>query len=493
MTGKLSTKITLLIAIFLLFWLKPVEGGSAGGGIKDKECFMILAGRGVTEDGSVMLAHNNDLSGREKSALDIYPRREHSPGEMVDFPSGLEIPQVHRTFRWMALRIEEGFSEGDAVAVNEYGVAVAGGVALGKDRNDAARKFDPLVEGGLTGGVRYIALQRSRTARECVKILGELYNRYGVTYPCGVGVADTSEVWYIESGGGHCWAAVRVPDSCCWVQANGYRIGKINPEDSVNVMTSPGLLRFCRETGLWDPDTGFFSFRDAFGGKYWKERKDKYYNSRRVWRGMDLLAPSMELSPERERYPMFLVPEVRVSLELLFEILRDHYQGTPFDGYPGNGRGSGERLIASPRCVHTDVIQLRPGMPVEVGAVMWSGLSMPQATIYVPFYSGIYSIPDGYACGREECSRAFWIFRRVSRYLLSGYHQRLPDIAAPRRKLENEWLSRQAGMESRFLKIFNSDRSEGRRVMTGYVEELSDRAIRKAEEVLVKWGAGESR
>lgn len=95
----------------------------------------------------------------------------------------------------------------------------------------------------------------AKTAREAACNLGDLYTTYGNAYQCGVGYADADEIWYIESGGGRCWAAVRVPDDAYWVQANGYRIGVIDPADTKNVMTSPDLLTFAKEHALWDPES----------------------------------------------------------------------------------------------------------------------------------------------------------------------------------------------------------------------------------------------
>ena len=69
-------------------------------------------------------------------------------------------------------------------------------------------------------------------ARQCVEYLGNMYTEYGVSYPSGVGIADSREIWYMEQGGGRTWAAVRVPDDCCLVAANGYRIGEIDPRQS---------------------------------------------------------------------------------------------------------------------------------------------------------------------------------------------------------------------------------------------------------------------
>ena len=126
---------------------------------------MILAGKDATKDGSVLIAHNNDLTGIETSFVEKIPRREHSQSDVVSFPSGLTIPQTEETYEWMVLRIEAGYAEGDAIAINEFQVSVGGGVALGADRNEKSKVADPLIKNGLTGGVRFVALERSRTAR----------------------------------------------------------------------------------------------------------------------------------------------------------------------------------------------------------------------------------------------------------------------------------------------------------------------------------------
>ena len=245
---RFSFKIVLFLLILVTFSQIHVNTMRTGDQTEERlECFMILAGKNTTTDGSVLLAHNNDLSGKEASLIEKYPRRRYKKNEYLQFPSGLRIPQVDETCEWMVLRIYSGFAEGDAVAINEFQVAIAGGLALGDDRNDNAVTADPLIKHGLTGGVRYIALQRSKTARECVEIIGSLYTKYGVTYPSGVGIADPDEIWYLESGGGRCWAAVRIPEDKVWVQANGYRIGEIDFKDKENFITSPGLKNFAKK------------------------------------------------------------------------------------------------------------------------------------------------------------------------------------------------------------------------------------------------------
>ncbi len=155
-------------------------------------CTMILAGKGTTSDGSVLLAHNNDLPAHIASLLEIVPGRTFPAGETVSFKNGLVIPQARQTIRMLIMYCYYGFTEGDAVAVNQYQVAIAGGLSLKEDRNMKARKADPLVKTGVSGYIRYLALQRSKSARECVQFIGDMYSKHGISYPSGVGVADAA-------------------------------------------------------------------------------------------------------------------------------------------------------------------------------------------------------------------------------------------------------------------------------------------------------------
>ena len=447
----------LLLIIKLRFWLVWVLSGmillydnsSLSAQIRYQgECFMILAGKDATADGSVLLAHNNDLTGKETSHLIQLPGRQFQQGDSVSYPSGLKIPQVAKTFQWMVLKILKGYAEGDAVAINEWGVAIAGGVALKSDRNSHAEWVDPLLDIGLTGGIRYTALQRARTARQCVKILGSLYTKYGVTYPSGVGIADASEVWYIESGGGHTWAAVRVPDSCYWPQANGYRIAYVDPADTMNYYCMPGLLEFCKEHDLWNPDKGRFHFAEAFGGGRRENKLKPYYDTRRIWRCIDLLNPQMKAEPGISHYPCYLKPDNKITLNDCFRILRDRYEGSIFENNTDDSGKKGERAIASSKAVHSDVIQLFPGMPVETGAIMWVGIGQPKTTFYTPCYYGMKGIPDAfeYTSAKPDEDFLFWKIRKLSD-LAAGDEEILKQVSLCQEAFEKAAMESVAGVQ----------------------------------------------
>lgn len=116
---------------------------------QQQECFLLMAGKNATTDGKVLLAHNNDLSGIEASMLVKIPRKEK-----INILPDLSYPSTEK-YEILILQTNLGFEEGDAVAINKNGVAIAGGLSLKQDRNEKVKRADPLIEGGLGGGVRY--------------------------------------------------------------------------------------------------------------------------------------------------------------------------------------------------------------------------------------------------------------------------------------------------------------------------------------------------
>ena len=71
------------------------------------------------------------------------------------------------------------------------------------------------------GSLIYLGLQRSRTAREAIKVMTGLVEQYGY-YSSGESftIADPNEIWILEMIGkgagvrGAVWVAVRIPDDC---------------------------------------------------------------------------------------------------------------------------------------------------------------------------------------------------------------------------------------------------------------------------------------
>ena len=402
----------------------------------NQECFMVLVGKKASRKGKVMLAHNNDLTGKEASFVEIIPPCYKPGQELIKYSNGSSITLSARTYRVLIQRIETGFAEGDAVAVNEFGVAIAGGVALGNDRNQNAKHNAPLIPNGLPGGIRYDILARSKTARECVMMLGNAHSEYGVSYPSGVGIADSSEIWYIECGGGKQWAAVRVPDSCYWVQANGYRIGVIDTSDKEYFLTSPGLLEYCAETELWNPDETTFNFANVFGCGRTEENGGLKYDRLRVWRGLNLLSPSLRIKSDDENMPTYPVPDNLISESDLFSVLRDFYAGTDYDRSIKNPLDESVRSIATWRGVHSSLIVITPSQSIKSGTILWSGIGSPLVTGFIPIPFGVSQIPSAYNSVSE--GSAFYLFFQLAESPLDW--QRIKTIQYSYTEIENDFL-----------------------------------------------------
>jgi dipeptidase len=462
----MKIKINLKLLISLLFIASYISPAAS-----EKECFLIMAGKNATADGKIYLAHNNDLSGVEASGVSRY-----APGSSDDY-----IPDHRLKFdNDFGLLIQEtnlGFAEGDAVATNEAGVAVAGGLSLKNDRSERAKSADPLIKTGLGGGVRYFALSKAKTARECIEIIGKCCDTYGISYPSGVGVADTNEIWYFEAGGGKSWAAVRIPDSVCFIGANSYRIGKIDFEDTLNYIYSDKV----KELASGHPD---FSFKDFFGGGVKEKSGNNFYNTRRIWRASMLLNPDSDLSPDAESHPFLIKPKEKVSLEKCFSILRDYYNKTGYSIYKNDTLNSDERAIAIWNCVHTSVISLSPGEDVGYGAILWSGLSTPFTGVYVPFYLQGNVIPAEYGFMSEDfdATSAFWIYKRAGDRIQKNFPTASEIFRKKRAALEIEIISENARLINAAKKLHPADRAE---FLDKTTRRFCDEALKLVNEELI--------
>jgi dipeptidase len=472
----------LLLGILILFSAGSLQAQSGkleypGGS------FMILCGSNITEDGSTLVAQNHKNSREHPYYLTKYPRTKYDSSETILLPNGLQINQVNITQEWLSLQKGKGYKDSRAIGINENQVALAGWVSLDHDRNSQARKADPFVQQGAPEGIVPVALERARNAREFVKILGNFYNRYGITSAIGIAVADKKEVWYMETAGGHHWAAIKIPEDACWVQANGYRIGQISPNDQ-NVMASPGIRTFASENGLYDPESEFFDFAKVFGGRTQQIEQTKHYNTRRLWRAISKLAPSLEINADQEEYPLFIRPEEKVSLKQLMNILRDHYKDTPYNTLANDSVAEKEQPIASIETAHSTIIQLTNGLPANVGAVMWTGMGSPNTTPYIPFYLGMSQVPIPYNKETRDDLKAYQVYNKLteSYYRDPGaYSGMFPEVY---QGYQDKTLKEQVEIDRGAMRLYRMDARMARHFLTVNVESLSQQALDIAKEQL---------
>jgi dipeptidase len=409
-----------------------------------------------------------------------------------------EIPQVEHTYAYM--NASYSFQNEKQVGIGETTI---GGR---REMNNPEGWFD-IVE------LQRIALERASTAREAIQIMGDLAVEYGY----GIGaecltVIDPNEAWLFEVFGpgplwapgsgipGAVWAAQRIPEGHVGVSANRSRIGAIDLDDPDHFMASENIFSLAEQMGFWDPASGEeFKVYETYGLKAVSP-----YNSRREWRVLSLLAPSLGLDPWQERYPFSVKPDEPVTVQKIMEITRDAYQGTEFDltqgleagpfgtpnRYPTSSRqnpqGSAgwERAISMFRCTLTTVVTARNYLPDWIGGVTWFGYDAPHSTCYFPIYCGVTELPESFRVGSrggdyDVFSResAWWAFNFVSNWADLKFSYMIEDIKSVRDPLEAEFLLTQPVIDQAALTLYDVDPALARSFLTHYTNGCANRVV----------------
>lgn len=203
-------------------------------------CTNFIVGKKASADGSVICSYNADDYGLF-IGLCHYPAGKHEKGsvrKIYDWDTNVyhgQIPEAEVTYNVIG-------------NINEYQVSIGETTFGGREELvDTTGILD-------YGSLIYIALQRSKTAREAIKVMTTLTDKYGY---CSGGetftICDPNEAWIMEMIGkgpgrkGTVWVAVRIPDDAICAHANQSRIRTFNQKDKKNVMFSKDCITFARE------------------------------------------------------------------------------------------------------------------------------------------------------------------------------------------------------------------------------------------------------
>ncbi|HOW86639.1 MAG TPA: C69 family dipeptidase [Candidatus Aminicenantes bacterium] len=366
----------------------PGEGG------EDGECFTVLVGKKASADGAVMVAHNED----DRGAIIVNVRRirgrDGGSVRRVDLGKGAVHETDSRTngFLWIEATTQE-FADS---FVNEHGVAVT------SDSCPSRALAEDFTDGGIGWMLRRMMAEKAGSAREAVRLAGELVERYGYrssgrTYS----IADRNEAWMLAILRGRRWYAQRVPDDEVAVIPNYYTIRRIRPGDAENFMGSPDIAEYAARNGWYDPARdGEFDFKKAFDRPSSRKPAEDG-NVLRHWRGLNLVTGREW--PLDGDYPFSAKPARKVTAAGLMAIMRDHYEGTEYDATNGYRTGTPNRTrfrtICTASTISSFVVSLRPDIPEPLAAAVWLAFGKPDTTIYVPLYYGVGVLPPAAGLG----------------------------------------------------------------------------------------------
>ncbi len=490
-------------------------------------CTSIMVGRLATTDGSVITCHTCD--GNYRNWLNIVPHRTHPKGatnkiywgtlhtETVDDMRGKilkgEIPEVDETFAYLNVAYP---------AMNEKQLAI-GETTIGGRRELVNDDGLFLIE-----ELERIALERTATARDALKLIGDLVKQYGYgdSGEC-ITIADKKEVWMLEIMGGGptqpgaVWAAVRVPDDEVGVSANIPRISEINLKDPDHYMASDNVYSLAEQMGWWKQGETF---------KFWKAYSGRRPFSDREFYILSTLAPSLNLKKDAEELPFTVKPATKLSVKDIMKYYRETYEGTDMDATKNllvprrGGRGAAAatdtqdmikspvasawmggdlitllntlkpgtvqlpRTIAISGCAYSQIIQVRGWMPDEIGAVAWFSFDNPAQSPRIPIFSGVLSLPKSFEVDSQKKYRtdsASWAFRKTNRLATIKWGTTRKIVEGAVGELETRAFDELPAIEKVALDMLKSDSSEqGRRKCQDFITRYSNDFARAA---IDKW------
>jgi len=328
-------------------------------------------------------------------------------------------------------------------------------------------------------------------------------------------IADPKEAWMMDLIGkgkgarGAVWVARRIPDGYISAHANQPRILQFPFNDPANCLYAKDVISFAREKGWFSGKDEEFSFADTYAPLEFGSLR---FCESRVWSVFRRVAPSLGLTVDLidgsqavKRMPLWVKPDVKVSLHDVMQLMRDHFEGTELDMTKDVGAGPfvcpyrwrpmewklgeetyiHERAISTQQTGYSFVSQMRSWLPGPIGGIFWLGFDDTFTTVYTPMYCGIRDIPKSFGpdAGNFDAftwNSAFWVFNFVANWAYSRYSDMIQDIQPVQWELEAKFLAQQPEIENAALKLYATSSELARDYLTVY-------SVKQGDMVTERW------
>ncbi len=483
----------LLVIVFTLYF-----------NYNGKACTNFLITKGASTDGSTMISYAADshvLYGElyhwpagtwpEGTMMDIY---EWDTGKYLG-----KIKQAPKTYNVVG-------------NMNQFQVAIGETTYGGRPELGTGKQKDAIMD---YGSLIYVTLQRAKSAREAIKIMGDLVAEYGY-YSSGesFSIADKDEVWIMEMIGkgegekGAVWVAVKIPDGYVSGHANQARIRTFPLNDPENCIYAEDVISFAREKGWYKGKDKDFSFSDtyapvSFGGARFCEAR-VWSMFRDVKQGMDKYEDYAMGHNLENRMPLYIKPDKKISVQDMFEFMRDHFEGTKLDMAKDVGAGPfklpyrwrpltwtvdsvtycNERAVATQQTGFSFVTQSRNYLPDEIGGIIWFGLDDAATCVYMPMYSSITEVPKklarGYGAMMEyKKDAAFWVFNEVSNFAYTRYDLIFPEIYKKQQEMEDVFVAYTDAIDKGAEKLLEKSKEKAVAFLTDYSVNVGNTTVKE--------------
>lgn len=466
-------------------------------------CTNIIVGKKASKDGSVFVSYSADSYGAY-GVMQHYNASTHKKGDK-------RIVRDWETNKYLGEIDEAPVTYNVVGNINEFQLTIAETTFGGREELvDTTGIID-------YGSLIYITLQRAKTAREAIKIMDELVNRYGY---CSEGetfsIADPNEAFIMEMVGkagkerGAVWVAVRIPDEAVCVHANQSRIHQFLKLPKQQVLYSKDVISFARKMKLYEGKDIDFDFAKTYcplnfdGARYCEARVWTVYN--RFAKGMEkYLDYASGNNIDADPLPLYIYPDRPVSFDDVMSAMGDHYENTPFDMTNDPGAGPylspyrprplawkyneqtyfNERPVGTQQSSFSFISQMRSSLPNPIGGILWFANDDAHTSPYTPVYCCVREVPSCYTLKygnavKFSLKSAFWVQNWVSNMVYPRYSQVYPDVKRVIDELHQKHFSAQNNIETTAQDLYKTNPENTIAFLTKY-------SNRMAEEMMTRW------
>ena len=461
-------------------------------------CTNLIITKGASTDGSVMVTYAADSHTRY-GTLVHYPAAKYKAGTMLPiYEWGRDrylgtIPQAEKTYNVVGNMNEHQLIIGESTW---------GGLEELKDP-DAILDYGSLI---------YITLQRARTAREAIALYTSLADQYGyASVGESISIADPNEAWILEIIArkpevvngvnirkGAVWVAVRIPDGHISAHANCARITTFPLNDPENCLYSPDVISHARELGLYEGKDEDFSFADTycpldFGAMRGCEARVWSFFNKHGAEDMTKYIDHASGHNPKNRLPLSVKAKHKLSVTMVADMMRDHFEDTPFDMRNDIGAGGNtlpyrwrpmsfeidgeeyinERAIATQQTGFWFVGQARNWLPDAIGGIFWFAVDDAGTSPLTPVYSSSTGISEHYALGNGSMieyspTSMFWLTNRIAQFAYLRYDEIGAEVVAVVRAHEKEMVAKITSADEQALILYNKSPRRAIKYLTSF-------------------------
>jgi len=492
-------------------------------------CTVIAIGKKASADGSVIISHTDagpdcriHFVAGQKFAPNSFAyvhwgmtelgRKVGNYGEVIG-----QIPQVSETYSY----IQSAYPQ-----INEKQLAI-GESTLGQ-RNELKVDRSKCKQIMTIEQAQAFALQRCSKAKDAVKLISELMEKYGFLPSCvdeseSLVIGDTEEIWVFEvfsvgnnwtpnSGKpGAIWAAQRVGDDQVLIIPNQSIIKQINIDDKDNFMASSNYKQEAIDRGWYNPNSGKpFIWQEAYSPI------PHEWSTSRFWLFYSQVAPNYAEWPDRYTtnpfagedqytqaieplsiYPFSVKPEKKLSVQDVMAFQRSTFTGTIYDKenspawyYPGKDGKMQKSAFATPfptkelrlamninsrrnvaraRGEYGMIAQLRGWLPDEVGGIYWYYTDNAYTSAYTPIYVGATDVAESFKTYDKEKfdnNSYRWCVDFVDNLMYLRWQDAVKELHALRNPMEQRFFDQQAEIDREATALLKKNKKKGKKYLT---------------------------